>query len=88
MIQNGVLHLAKKLTYKNELAIVISGLLFGLVHFSAGPIYTLLAMLLGCTYAYVYYKSNSIYWPIAIHFSFNLIHITLFTYPYIQQELL
>jgi membrane protease YdiL (CAAX protease family) len=66
------------------IAILISGVLFGLVHFSAGLIYTSFATIMGCSLAYIYYKTKNIYWPVFAHFMFNLIHFVLFTYPYLK----
>lgn len=63
--------------------IFISGGLFGLAHFPGGLVYCVIASIMGIAYAYSYYKSQNIYLPIAVHFIFNLLHFTLFTYPYV-----
>lgn len=80
-LQDGI----KKLSNNHWLAISLSGGLFGLVHLPAGLTYTCIATLLGLTYAYIYYQNKNIYQPILLHFLFNFIHFTLFTYPYLIQ---
>ena len=68
--------------YWQVCSILLSGVLFGLAHFSAGQTYTLVASIMGTVYAYSYYKTQNIYVPISIHFVFNLIHFIFFTYPF------
>lgn len=71
--------------YGEGISILLSGLLFGLAHFPAGVVYTIIASILGVAFAYGYAKTNNIYVPILGHFGFNFIHFTLFTYPYLMQ---
>ena len=82
-VQEKSVLLFKKYKAKNIIGIAISGIFFGLVHLAAGPAYVSIAILIGCSYSFIYYKTQNIYWPIAAHFAFNLVHFTLFTYPYI-----
>lgn len=70
--------------YNHWVAITLSGGLFGLVHLPAGVIYSSIAAIVGCSLAYIYYKTKNIYCPIFAHFTFNLIHCVFFTYPYIR----
>lgn len=63
--------------------IALSGGLFGLVHFPAGYMYCLIATIMGCCYAYIYWRSKNIYLPIGFHFAFNCMHYFLFTYPFL-----
>ncbi|AOT07583.1 CPBP family intramembrane glutamic endopeptidase [Pseudoalteromonas luteoviolacea] len=65
------------------LTVVFSGVLFGVVHFPGGLAYTLIASLLGLGCAYSYQKTGNILVPIYIHFAFNLMHFSLFTYPFL-----
>jgi hypothetical protein len=67
------------------LTIILSGLLFGLAHFPGGITYVIIATLLGCTYAFCYMRSKNIMVPILAHFIFNLIHFTVFTYPFVVE---
>jgi membrane protease YdiL (CAAX protease family) len=69
-------------SYWQPTSVVISGVLFGLAHFPAGIIYTSIASIMGCCYAYCYYKTRNIYATILVHFVFNLIHFCFFTYPF------
>lgn len=69
----------------NHSAVLISGLLFGLVHFPAGLTYMLIASLMGVSYAYGYARSRNIYVPILMHFVFNLAHFLCFSYPFLAQ---
>ena len=62
--------------------ILISGCLFGLAHFPAGAVYTVIASLTGCLYAYSYWRTQHILVPIMLHFLFNCVHFFFFTYPY------
>ena len=71
--------------YWPYVVILISGCLFGLAHFPAGAVYTLIACLTGCLYAYSYWRTQNILVPIALHFLFNCVHFFFFTYPYFAQ---
>tara|TARA_B110000196_G_C21146100_1_gene666683 strand:- start:492 stop:1370 length:879 start_codon:yes stop_codon:yes gene_type:complete len=84
-IQTQTANVLKHNKFNNVVAVFVSGTLFGLVHLSAGFAYTAIATLLGCSFAYIYYKTKNIYWPIFAHFIFNLSHFILFTYPYIKR---
>ena len=81
-VQEKITLLFNKYKYSFIIAIVISGVLFGLAHLSSGLIYTCIATVIGCSLAYIYYKTKNIYWPIFAHFTFNLTHFVFFTYPY------
>ena len=83
-IQENISSILNKHKYNFHIAIFSSGILFGLVHLSAGLIYTCIAAIIGCSLAYIYYRTKNIYWPIFAHFGFNLIHFVFFTYPYIR----
>ncbi len=62
-------------------SIFIAALLFGLMHYTGGIFYVLLATIAGVGYGWVYYKTARIEASIITHFSLNLIHILFFTYP-------
>jgi membrane protease YdiL (CAAX protease family) len=63
------------------LAIVVSGMLFGLAHAAGGPSMILMATLAGLGYAAVYARTNRIEAPILVHFGLNATHLLAFTYP-------
>lgn len=63
------------------ISVGIAAVAFGLAHYQGGPIYIGLALLAGLAYGYVYLKTSKIEAPILVHFGFNLIHFSFFTYP-------
>lgn len=63
--------------------IVFISLIFAVAHFPAGISYVSVAFLLSCFYGLSYQKTGNIYVPIAFHFLFNCLHMTLLTYPYL-----
>lgn len=66
------------------IAVLLSALFFGAVHYAGGPTYIMLAVLAGLGYAYVYAVVKRIEASIMVHFVFNAIHFIGFTYPRIQ----
>ncbi|HYD79134.1 MAG TPA: CPBP family intramembrane glutamic endopeptidase [Paucimonas sp.] len=62
-------------------ALVVSGLLFGLAHLGGGWKFALLASVAGLGYAALYARTRRIEIPILAHFLLNLIHFVGFTYP-------
>ena len=77
-----------RISHKNWgalLTVLLSGSLFGLAHYPGGIVYMCIATLLGCTFAFCYMRSKNILTPIIAHFIFNLIHFTVFTYPFILE---
>lgn len=65
---------------------LITSALFGLAHIPAGLAYACLAALSGLLYGWIYLQTQQIRWAIIAHFSFNLLHLLLFTYPYWQAQ--
>jgi membrane protease YdiL (CAAX protease family) len=79
--------LTKKLSsvrFGGNIAIFISGIVFGAAHFAGGSIYVMLATLAGLGYAYAYAVTQKIEIPILTHFIFNAVHFIGFSYPHIQ----
>lgn len=70
--------------YGSFIAVVCSGLLFGLAHFPGGPTYVVLASMAGIGYGCAYASSKKIEAAILAHFSVNAVHFLCFTYPYLQ----
>ena len=63
------------------IAIAIAALLFGLAHFGGGWVYVTLATVAGMGYGVLYHVTGRIEATILGHFTLNLTHIILFTYP-------
>lgn len=66
--------------YSEAVAIGVAGTLFGLAHFAGGWGYVLVASLAGVGYGLAY-RVGGLQASVVAHFSLNLIHFTLFTYP-------
>lgn len=62
-------------------AVVASGVIFGLAHAAAGAPYVVLATLAGVGYAWIYAVSGSVTASIAAHTALNVVHLLFFTYP-------
>lgn len=63
------------------IALGLSGLLFGLVHFPGGWAYVLVATLAGVLYGLAYLWTGRLLWAVMVHWLLNLAHLVLFTYP-------
>lgn len=63
------------------MVVTVSAALFGLAHIAGGWTYALLAGLAGAGYALVYQRTNRLEMSTLTHFSVNLVHFLLFTYP-------
>lgn len=61
--------------------VLITALLFAMVHFAGGVHYMALAFIAGMGYAYVYAKTRRLSAAIAVHFALNLVHFVGFSYP-------
>jgi membrane protease YdiL (CAAX protease family) len=66
------------------IAVIITGILFGLAHFGMGRWdYILVASVAGCGYGYLFMKTGRLAMPVITHFSLNLTHFVMFTYPFL-----
>lgn len=83
VIQGG---LEKKLTLsrKGYVAIVVSALLFGIMHYAGGTSYIFLATIAGLFYGHVFYVTREIRSSVLLHFLLNMLHFLLFTYPALE----
>ncbi|HLF67328.1 MAG TPA: CPBP family intramembrane glutamic endopeptidase [Gammaproteobacteria bacterium] len=84
VIQGYLVNIAQKRNWPIFIPIFISALLFGTVllgHAYGGWAYMGLATLAGIFYGYAYYLTGRLEAAIAVHFSVNLCHFLLFTYP-------
>ena len=61
--------------------IVITSIIFGLVHIAGGGVYVVLSTVAGFCYGYAYEKTGRIMVAMIVHFSVTTIHFFLFTYP-------
>ena len=62
-------------------ALIVSSLLFGLVHLGGGWKYALAAMVAGVAYGIAYQRTQRLEGSMAVHFGLNATHFLLFTYP-------
>lgn len=67
--------------YGMHYTVLITAILFAMVHFAGGVHYVLLAFVAGMGYAYVYAKTRRLSAAIAVHFALNLVHLLWFSYP-------
>ena len=61
--------------------LIVASLLFGLAHFGGGPVLIGFAALLGLACGLGYWATGRLWVPVLMHFAFNMLHLTLFTYP-------
>jgi uncharacterized protein len=60
-------------------SVLLTALVFGLVHFGGGPLFIALAALAGLAYAGVYQaSSNSVWATVALHLALNVTRVALF----------
>jgi membrane protease YdiL (CAAX protease family) len=79
-IQGGLTRCFKRLAHGENLALLFTSLLFGLVHAGAGWQWVFLASLAGLGYGLAY-RFGGLAAAIVTHFGLNLLHFGLFTYP-------
>ena len=79
-LQEGLSRWLAESRYSEVFAIGVAGVLFGLAHFAGGWGYVLVASLAGVGYGLAY-RVGGLQASVVAHFSLNLIHFTLFTYP-------
>ncbi len=66
-------------------ALLIAAALFGLAHFAGGPMLIFFATLAGLLYGLAWLWSGRLWVATLVHFSFNLTHLLLFTWPVLQR---
>ena len=62
--------------------LLITSILFGLVHIGGGLTYAILASLAGIGYGLIYQLTRRVEFSIIAHTFLNLVHLTFFTYPF------
>ncbi|MEX6210501.1 lysostaphin resistance A-like protein [Providencia huaxiensis] len=63
------------------LALILTALLFGGVHFAGGSLLILFAAIAGLIYGLAWMWSGKLWLAVSIHFGLNLVHLLFFTYP-------
>lgn len=61
--------------------LLLSSIIFGLVHYKGGLAYIGLATIAGIFYGYAYQKTRRVEAAVFVHFCLNASHFLLFTYP-------
>lgn len=69
------------LKHSQYIALVITSILFALVHLAGGVIFVGFAFIAGLIYGYAYIKSGRVEGAIFSHFILNSVHFFLFSYP-------
>ena len=63
-------------------AVLVAAVAFGVAHVAGGATYVLLATLAGVGYGAAYHVTGRVEASILVHFTLNLVHLVLFTYPF------
>ncbi len=71
----------KRYQYGSYISLLVVSLFFGILHYTGGWKYVLLATVAGIVYGRVYQKTNRIESSIITHFLLNVLHFLFFTYP-------
>lgn len=80
-IQKNLAVLFRDSAWGNLTAVSIASLLFGFAHYAGGISYSIWGTVAGLGYGWLYQQTNRIESSIVAHFSLNVIHFLLFTYP-------
>jgi uncharacterized protein len=86
-IQKNLSLAMRKIKYGDCFAVLITAMLFGLVHYPGGIKFAVLATVAGLGYGWVYAFTRRVEASIVTHFGLNLVHILFFTYPALQGSL-
>ena len=83
-------HLAKALRASvpsaGLVALLVAAAAFGIAHIGGGIAYAFLATLAGIGYGAAYQLTQRVEASILVHFTLNLVHLMLFTYPFIALD--
>ena len=63
-------------------ALLVAAVAFGVAHIAGGTTYVLLAAVAGVGYGAAYHLTGRVEASILVHFTLNLVHLILFTYPF------
>lgn len=75
------LHAALHHRHAGTIAVAVSAASFGVAHAAGGWEYVVLAALAGVGYAVAYQRTGRLEMAVLTHFTVNLVHFVLFTYP-------
>ncbi|QYM93353.1 CPBP family intramembrane glutamic endopeptidase [Dickeya zeae] len=80
-------YLQQRLTglMSSKLALAVSSLLFGALHFPGGPMLMVFATLAGLLYGFAWMWSGRLWVATLFHFGLNLCHLLFFTYPMLHR---
>ena len=67
-------------------ALFLAAAAFGFAHIGGGAAYAILATFAGIGYGAAYYATQRVEASILVHFTLNLTHLFLFTYPFIAAD--
>ena len=62
--------------------LLVAAVAFGAAHVAGGTAYVLLATLAGISYGAAYHLTGRVEASILVHFTLNVAHLVLFTYPF------
>lgn len=77
----GYLQQRLSLRFGNTIAIIVSAILFGIIHFKGGILLIIFASLAGIIYGLAWAWSGRLWVSAFFHFGLNLLHLLFFTYP-------
>lgn len=83
LIQEGFSKWSERHGHNRWWGVLPAALLFGAVHFAGGPEYMIAAGFAGCAYGAAYEYTGRIEAAVIAHLILNLLHLLLFTYPYL-----
>lgn len=81
VIQNHFVKVANRWQISPTVPLMLTALLFGLMHFQGGLAYIIFATIAGLFYGYAYHRTGRLESAITVHFLLNLCHFLLFNYP-------
>lgn len=85
-LMKGMARAMDRVRYGTALAVIVSTVLFGLVHWPGGPLLVVFATLAGLGNALAYLRSGRIEGAILTHFALNAVHFVAFTYPALAHQ--
>lgn len=80
-IQKKLAEIFSSFVWGNLIAVAAASLLFGFAHYAGGIAYSIWGTIAGLGYGWIYQKNNQVESSILAHFSLNVTHFLLFTYP-------
>lgn len=85
----GIVYTRVEKTTNAAVAIMMSSLLFGLMHIAAGGIVLIIgAILMGAVFGLIFYKTNSLFICFIAHSVANLPDFILINHPFLSNEML